>query len=76
MQIELGSAEHQPFLKLQAVDMRFHLANQCDPDGKVRCPVTVLRKKGAYIPKNTEARYIPDIRDAPASGSLLQIEKV
>jgi hypothetical protein len=27
--------------------------------------------RGAYMPKNTEARYIPDILDALGSGSLL-----
>ena len=33
-------------------------------------------KKGACIPKNTEAKHIPDIQHMLGSGSLLQIVKV
>jgi hypothetical protein len=33
-------------------------------------------KRGARIPKTTEAKYLPDIRHILGSGSLLQIVKV
>jgi hypothetical protein len=33
-------------------------------------------KRGACIPKNTEAKHIPDIRHILGPGSLLQIVKV
>ena len=35
-----------------------------------------VAKRGACIPKNTEAKHIPDIQHMLGSGSLLQIVKV
>ena len=35
-----------------------------------------VAKRGACIPKTTEAKYLPDIRHILGSGSLLQIVKV